>query len=70
MFEKEANVLQFFSQFFQDLVEKEGGGEGGRKEKKRKRKMERENVREIAIYSGKALLPAGKGRPNHEIIRH
>lgn len=32
--------------------------------------MERENVREIAIYSGKALLPAGKGRPNHEIIRH
>lgn len=69
MFEKEANVLQLFP-IFPRSRRKGGGGEGGRKEKKRKRKMERENVREIAIYSGKALLPAGKGRPNHEIIRH
>lgn len=69
MFEKEANVLQLFP-IFSKISSKRRGGGRGRKEKKRKRKMERENVREIAIYSGKALLPAGKGRPNHEIIRH
>lgn len=64
MFKKKANILRLFR-----ISSKREGGEGGEKrEKAEEKKMERENIREIAIYSGKAL-PGGKGRPNHEIIR-
>lgn len=68
MFKKKANILRLFP-IFRISSKREGRGEGGEKrEKAEEKKMERENIREIAIYSGKAL-PGGKGRPNHEIIR-
>lgn len=69
MFKKKKKRTFFdFSQFFESRRKGRGREGGEKREKAEEKKMERENIREIAIYSGKAL-PGGKGRPNHEIIR-